>query len=161
MLRYARPMKADLDLSNAAIQRDLEGAQRALGVSVQTTQEQTASESGRVTTERTHRVTLPGSTSMRARFVRQGWAELAKKLFVKEVEVGEPSFDDAVYVATDTPDAVRALLAHGRVREALVALVSKDCIVDVGGADVVVTRRDALGDAGDEVAEALALAAHL
>ncbi len=152
--------QTDLDLSTTALKKDLDAAQRALGVTVRTAEEQTASPGGRVTTGRVHHVTLAG-TSVRARFVRQGWAELAKKVFVKEVEVGEKSFDDAVYIATDTQDAVRTLLGHARVREALVALVTKDCIVDVKEKELVVAHPDAHGRSDDEVAEALALAAHL
>ncbi|MBX7196720.1 MAG: hypothetical protein K1X94_32000 [Sandaracinaceae bacterium] len=153
--------QTDLDLSTTALKKDLDAAQRSLGVTVRTAEEQTASPGGRVSTGRVHHVTLASATSVRARFVRQGWAELAKKMFVKEVEVGEKSFDDAVYIATDTQDAVRTLLGHPRVREALMALVSKDCIVDVKERELVVAHPDAHGRSDDEVAEALAIAAHL
>jgi hypothetical protein len=114
-----------------------------------------------VSTTRTHHLVLAKVTPVRARFVKQGWAELAKKLFVKEVEVGEKAFDDAVYIATDTEDAVRTLLGAARVRAALVALAAKDCIVDIGSEELTITHPDAYGEPDDELAEALALAAHL
>ena len=153
--------KKDVDLSPEALEKDLDGAASALGVTITTRAEQHATASARVSTTRTHHLALRKATPVRARFVKQGWAELAKKLFVKEVEVGEKSFDDAVYIATDTEDAVRALLAATRVRAALVSLAAKDCIVDVSGSELMITHPDAYGDPAAELAEALALAAHL
>lgn len=130
-------------------------------MTITTKSEQHATASARVTTTRTHHLALSKATPVRARFVKQGWAQLAKKVFVKEVEVGEKAFDDAVYIATDTEDAVRTLLAAARVRAALVALAAKDCIVDVSGSELTITHPDAYGDPAAELAEALALAAHL
>ncbi len=153
---------SDLDLSASALRRDPAGPQKALGVSVETTEEKDASPGGRVTTTRVHHLPYGGRTSaVRARFVKQGWAELAKKMFVKEIEIGEKAFDDAVYIATDTQDATRKLVTEPRVREALVSLVGKDCIVDLDDDGLRVTHPDAMGDANDEVVEALALYAHL
>lgn len=151
----------DLDLSAQAIRRDLAAAASAIGVTITTTEEQHATPSARVSRVRTHHLALSGATPIRARFVKQGWAEVAKKLFVKEVEIGERAFDDAVYIATDTQDEVRALLGHPRAREAIVALVGQDCIVDVGERELIVTHPDAYADPDAEIAEGLALAAHL
>lgn len=151
----------DLDLSVETLKNDLAGAASKLGVKVTTKAEQHATASARVSTTRTHHLVLAKVTPVRARFVKQGWAELAKKLFVKEVEVGEKAFDDAVYIATDTEDAVRTLLGAARVRAALVALAAKDCIVDIGREELTITHPDAYGEPDDELAEALALAAHL
>ena len=151
----------DLDLSVDALKKDLAAAASRLDVKITTRSEQHATASARVSTTRTHHIALAKATPVRARFVKQGWAELAKKVFVKEVEVGDESFDDAVYIATDTQDAVRTLLGSTRVREALVALAGKDCIVDVGGSELTVTHPEAFGEPDDEIAEALALAAHL
>ena len=33
-----------------------------------------------------------------------------KKMFVKEIEIGEAAFDDAVYIATDTPELTRTFV---------------------------------------------------
>lgn len=146
-----------------ALAKDLEGAAARLGVRLEATEEREASDGGRVTVTHTLRVVLPeGASAVRARFVRQGWAERAKKIFVDEIEVGEPRFDDAVYIATDTPDATRALVGHARAREALVALAERDCVVDVRPGELVVVHEHALGGESErESALALALAAHL
>jgi hypothetical protein len=154
-------MTMDLDLSGEALKKDLGAAASRMGVRITTKAEQHAMPSARVSTTRTHHLALAKVTPVRARFVKQGWAELAKKLFVKEIEVGEKSFDDAVYIATDTEDAVRTLLTAARVRAALVALAAKDCIIDIGSEELTITHPDAYGDPDDELAEALALAAHL
>lgn len=142
--------------------RDLDGAKRALGAAMQLTEEQHALQSARVVTLRRIQVRLPpGATPIRARFVKQGWAELARKIFVKEVEVGERTFDDTVYVATETPDAVRALLGALRVRQAILALIGHDCVIDVEPDLLTVSHDDAVNNRDEEAAEALALFAHL
>ena len=142
--------------------RDLEAAKRALDAPLQVTEEQHALQSARVVTLRRIQVRLPvGATTIRARFVKQGWAELAKKIFVKEVEVGERTFDDTVYVATETPDAVRALLGALRVRQAVLALVERDCVIDVEPDVLTVSHDDAVNNRDEETAETLALFAHL
>ncbi|MBN8613300.1 MAG: hypothetical protein J0L92_22090 [Deltaproteobacteria bacterium] len=155
-------MSTDLDLSTDALRGDLSRAQAALGVSVETTEDKEASAGGRVMTTRTHHLPYGArTTTMRARFVKQGWAELAKKMFVKEIEIGDEAFDDAVYIATDTPELTRAFVGIARVREAIVSLVAKDCMIDVVDDELAVTRPDAIGSADEEIAEALALYAHL
>jgi len=151
-----------IDLDRAALVRDLDAAQQALGARLRRTEEQHAQANARVVTLRIFRVPLsPGTTDIQARFVKQGWAELAKKIFVKEVEVGEASFDDAVYVATATPDTVRAWLGAARVRQAILALVQSDCVVDVAPEELLVSHDDATTGGDEEAAETLALFAHL
>jgi hypothetical protein len=150
----------DIDLSTDALKKDLDAAQKAIGVTLETTEQKTLGGNDRHTQlERTFKVAL--ATKVRARFVKQGWSELAKKVFVKEVEIGDKGFDDAVYIATDTPDTVRMLLGHARAREALVALVKKDAIIDVSATELVAKIEDAYKTDGAEAAEVLALAACL
>jgi hypothetical protein len=153
---------ANIDLDTNALKKDLDAAQKALGVTLVTTEKKVLADNGaKAQTERTFEVTLAKATEVRARFVKQGWAERAKKVFVKEVEIGEKGFDDAVYIATDTPDAVRTLLKNARSQQALVALVKKDAIIDVSGTSLVVKIEDAYATDGAEAAESLALAACL
>lgn len=156
-------MANDLSLDQASLVKDLEGAQRALGIQLVVSEEREQGDHLRVSTRRTFRVALPaGAAEVRARFVRQGLAQEAKKLFVKEIEVGDKTFDDAVYIATDTADATRTLVNVPRVREALVALVKAGCQIDASAKELVVSQSDA-GSVGKEeqTAQVLALAAHL
>jgi hypothetical protein len=149
-----------IDLSTDALKKDLDAAQKALGVTLETKEEKTLGGNDRGTRlERTFRVAL--TTKIRAQFVKQGWSERAKKVFVKEVEIGEKGFDDAVYIATDTPDTVRTLLGHERARAALIALVKKDAIIDVSETELKAKIEDAYKTDGAEAAEVLALAACL
>jgi len=151
-----------VDLERTALMRDLDAAKKALNAPLQMTEEQHAQPNARVVTLRRFEVRLPaGATTIRARFVKQGWAELAKKLFVKEVEVGERTFDDAVYVATETPDAVRAFLGARRVRHAIAALIERDCVIDLEPASLTVSHDQAVSGGDEEAAETLALFAHL
>lgn len=152
-----------LSLDLASLVRDLEGAQSALGIRLAITEEAEQGAHLRVSTKRTYEVALPaGSPVVRARFVRQGLAQEAKKIFVKEIEVGEKVFDDAVYIATDTPDTTRALVTNARVQEALVALVKLDCVIDVRDGKLVVVNPEA-GTVGKdaESAQVIALASFL
>lgn len=148
------------DLARASLSADLTAAQARLGARIESKEEKRAQQNARVTRHREHHVALERG-GFAARFVKQGWAERAKKLFVQEVEVGDKRFDDAVYIATDAPDAVRAFLQHERVREALVALVQWDCVIDVTSTELVVSVDDAIARSEDEAAEALALYAFL
>jgi hypothetical protein len=151
-----------IDLDTHALKKDLDAAQKAIGVKLEITEQKTLGDNDRrMHLERTYKAPLASGSKVRARFVKQGWAERAKKVFVKEVEIGVKSFDDAVYIATDTPDEVRALLKHHRAQSALVALVKKDAIIDAGEKELVVHIEDAHKDDGAEAAEVLALAACL
>jgi hypothetical protein len=155
-------MTVEIDLSSEALLRDLGAAERALGVEVASSEEHVPTDGGRVDTTRTHHLPYGGrTTQMRARFVPQGVGERAQKRFVKEIEIGEASFDDAVYIATDTPELTRAFVGVARVRAALAWLVSEHCIVDVDDEGLTITRREARGSADEEIAHALALYAHL
>lgn len=73
----------------------------------------------------THIWTLPQSTQIQASFAREGFTKKLVKLFKKELQVGDPTFDDLVYISTDTRDATAALLAaedlRGVIKQLLLA----------------------------------------
>jgi hypothetical protein len=68
-------------------------------------------------------LTLPRATSVKASFAREGLGRKLIKVFKRELQTGDRAFDDAIYIATDTADATRALLADDRVRAAIAATV--------------------------------------
>jgi hypothetical protein len=149
-----------MDLDHAKLKADLEGAQRALGITLRRDQKSHI-EDGRVVRARTLEAKLPQPASVCASFVREGWIERAKKLFVDEVEVGSCWFDDLVYVVTSTNEATTNFLSRPRVQQALILLVDETRHVEVARDMVRVVDEDARDDGRDASAELLALAAHL
>jgi len=150
-----------IDLSHDALRADLTAAAASLGVHVQLAERREARQNARIALERTFHVTVAGVPPIRAKMAPQGLIEGVKKVFAKEVEAGDPAFDDAVYITTDTPDEVAALIAHPRAREALRILVEKGCVVDIARGAIDVTQREAEGPSEDEHAEILALVAYV
>ena len=59
-----------------------------------------------------------------ARFTREGMWEKLKKLFMREVQVGDPMFDDFVHVGTRDPESTLALLGHSGVQSVLMSLLA-------------------------------------
>lgn len=64
---------------------------------------------------------LPNDLHMR--FVPQGMHHTLLKWVVDEVEVGDPTFDDAVYVKTNDPERTATLLGDERVQSVLLGLL--------------------------------------
>lgn len=138
------------------LKADLEGAMRALDVSV--ARGQCADEQRGIA--RVITLTLPITTKVKARFMRERFVQRAKKLFVDEVEVGAAWFDDLIYVMTSTREATAEFLQHKRVQQALILLVDDARHVEVE--DQSVRLVDQEGREGrDAMAELLALAANL
>lgn len=61
---------------------------------------------------------------VRASFTREGAWEKLKKLFIREVQIGDPMFDEFIYVGTDDREATHAFLQHSGVQAVLMDLVS-------------------------------------
>jgi len=139
------------------LKADLDGAARALGVTV--AREQHLDDHQR--RARTVTVKLPQPTGVCARFVRESFVRRAEKLFVKEVEVGSAWFDDLIFVITSTRRETAAFLAAKRVQQALILLVDDDRHVQVEGDEVKLIDDDARDDGRDALAELLALTKHL
>ncbi|MCA9609591.1 MAG: hypothetical protein KC619_28530 [Myxococcales bacterium] len=64
---------------------------------------------------------LPFTLSLR----REGFVQRVGKLFVREPSVGDPRFDEAVYIRSDDPDAAEALLASEGLREVVLHVLSE------------------------------------
>lgn len=80
--------------------------------------------------------TLPAPCAVRASFGREVLKHKLIKLFKKEIQVGDPHFDDAVYISTDTPDATNAFLESPRVREIIASMVGAGGAIGIEGATV-------------------------
>jgi hypothetical protein len=150
-----------ISLEHDRLKADLAAAQNALGVRVEKSETNMPSITGRNARERVVCVTLPKSSNINARFVREGLLERAKKWIVDEVEVGSAIFDDLIYIITNTREATSALLMHPRVQQALLLLVDETRHVEIEGEQLRVVDDYAPDDGKDALAEALAIAAHL
>lgn len=153
--------RMQISLEHDKLKADLAGAAQALGVKVVRNETKRPSLTGRLDRHCTLLVSLPRVTGVNARFVREGFIERAKKLFVDEVEVGSAVFDDLIYVVTSTRAATAKLVEHGRVQQALLLLVDESRHVEVEGDEIRIVDDDARDDGRDATAEALALAAYL
>ncbi len=78
-------------------------------------------------------VTLATPTPVVASFAREGLGHKLKKLVKKELQTGDRAFDDAVFIATDTPAATAALLVDPAVRAAIAAIVTAEGAIAIDG----------------------------
>lgn len=85
-----------------------------------------------VTGERTSSLTtrvwgaIPFDLALSAHISPEDWFRKVQKLFGKELQVGDPAFDDAMYIQTDTPDALAEALRSEGLRAAILHAVGTD-----------------------------------
>jgi hypothetical protein len=144
-------------LDHHVLKTDTAGIAAAAGIVLRISEQVDPTVSGRLLRERAYNATLPVSTGIEARFVREGWLERAKKHFVHELEVGSATFDDAIYVVTSTRERTATFLANERVQQALLLLVDATRCVEVHGDRLSVLDDDAPDDGADALTELLAL----
>lgn len=96
---------------------------------------------------------LPREARLKASFSKEGLGTKLVKLFKKELQTGDPAFDDVVYVSTDTSDATAAFLSDPSLRATIAELV------DSGGVQIEGTTVscELLGKMQNEPAELLRL----
>ena len=90
-------------------------------------------------------VTLPKSTGVEATFSQEGFADKVLKLFKKEIQVGDPLFDEQVHIKTDTVDQTEALLQSSDLRAIIERVVVNGGAIEIDGNKVkidVATRQD-------------------
>jgi hypothetical protein len=151
-----------INLDRAALLADLNGALATLGAELSHREWKDLAPNGRVVQHRSVEGKLPSQhRKIHARFVHQGLVELAKKAFVKEIEVGVSDFDDHIYVATDTRQTTAELIAIRRVQQALMLLVGQSGEVDVEDGVIQVEQTDPSCSLDEARAEVIALLAHL
>jgi len=78
--------------------------------------------------------TLPKSTEIQATFSRESLATKVLKVFKKEIQTGDPLFDEAVHIKTDTAEPTTALLESTVVRASIESLVINHGALELAGA---------------------------
>lgn len=69
--------------------------------------------------------TLPGPATFQAAFGPENFGKKLVKIFKKEIQMDDASFDDAVYVSTSDEENTRAFLSDSTTRENIAALITE------------------------------------
>jgi hypothetical protein len=77
--------------------------------------------------------TLPKSTGVQARFSRENLRTSLRKVFKKELQMGDPLFDEVVHIETDTLDAATKLLESIVVRASIESLIVNGGALELAG----------------------------
>lgn len=78
-------------------------------------------------------VTLPKSTGVEATFSQEGFADKVLKIFTKEIQVGDPLFDEQVHIKTDTMEQTEALLQSSDLRAIIERVVVGGGAIEIDG----------------------------
>jgi hypothetical protein len=68
----------------------------------------------------------------------QGNRTKLHKLFAHEIQIGDKTFDDLVWIKTNTPETTRAFLSLGSVQRAISELVEMKAEIEIDEARVYV-----------------------
>ena len=89
------------------------------------------------------RYTLPKSTGVEATFSYEGMTERLVKIFKKEIQTGDPLFDEHVHIKTDTEGATEKLLQSSELRAIVEGIVAEGGAVEIDGAKVKIELKGA------------------
>lgn len=78
-------------------------------------------------------VTLPKSTGVEATFSREGFADKVLKIFKREIQIGDPLFDEHVHIKTDTTEATEALLQSSDMRAIIERVITEGGAIEIDG----------------------------
>ncbi|HEY5926175.1 MAG TPA: hypothetical protein VIV11_31035 [Kofleriaceae bacterium] len=78
-------------------------------------------------------VSLPKSTGVEATFDREGFADKVFKIFKKEIQAGDPLFDEHVHIKTDTTEATEALLQSSDMRAIIERVITNGGAIEIDG----------------------------
>ena len=123
----------------------------AIGVRVQaSTLTQTTEIAGHKTTKEfaVFTMALPVAPKVQASFSREGIVSKVVKIFKKELQVGDKTFDDVVYVSTATPAPTAAFLANGDIQTTILLAVTDGGSIEIEGQRM--TAKMPFGDAKTE-----------
>jgi hypothetical protein len=81
-------------------------------------------------------VTLPRSTGVEATFTPEGFSDKLLKLFKREIQIGDPIFDQEVHIKTDTDETTTALLQSADMRAIIERVVTGGGAIEIDGATV-------------------------
>jgi hypothetical protein len=80
--------------------------------------------------------TLPKPMAIQATFAHEGLGEKLVKIFRKEIQTGDPLFDEAVHIKTETTGATTALLESTDVRAIIERVIVNGGAIEIDGAFV-------------------------
>src|SRR5689334_10804045 len=78
-------------------------------------------------------VTLPKSTGVAATFTSEGFGDKLLKIFKKEIQVGDPLFDEQVHIKTDTVEQTEALLQSSDLRAIIERVIVNGGAIEIDG----------------------------
>jgi len=82
--------------------------------------------------------TLPEPSQLKASFGKEAVLKKIVKIFSKELQVGDPAFDDKVYISTSDPEKTGHFLQNEDVRNLIAEFVGEGGAVEIEGARVMV-----------------------
>lgn len=82
--------------------------------------------------------TLPKSTAVQATFDHEGLGDKLLKIFTREIQVGDPLFDEHVHIKTDTLDETTKLLDSYELRAIIERVVVHGGAIEIDGQTVKV-----------------------
>lgn len=81
----------------------------------------------------TYAWTLPATSDLKVAFAKEGVGKKLIKLFTRELQTGDVSFDDLVYISTKDQARVATLLADDDVRATILDVVSRGGAISLDG----------------------------
>lgn len=81
-------------------------------------------------------VTLPKSTGVQATFTAEGFSDKLLKIFKKEIQIGDPIFDQEVHIKTDTTDETTKLLQSNDLRAIVERVITNGGAIEIDGSTV-------------------------
>lgn len=78
-------------------------------------------------------VKLPKSTGVEASFTHEGLADKLVKIFKREIQIGDPLFDEHVLIKTDTKEATEALLQSTDLRAIIERVIVNGGAIEIDG----------------------------
>lgn len=81
---------------------------------------------------------LVTQSKIQASFTREGLSKKLVKLFKKEIEVGDPKFDDIVYVSTDTPEETAAFLKLPDIQTTILSAVANGGSIEIDERQILI-----------------------
>lgn len=80
---------------------------------------------------------LPADTGIQAAFSQEKIGKKLLKIFTKELQTGDQTFDDAVYISTKSSEKTTALLADQNVRDIIFGVAAVGGTISVEGQRLV------------------------
>jgi hypothetical protein len=83
-------------------------------------------------------VEVPHPSDISAKLQYEGFSAKLHKLFEHEIQIGDKTFDDLVWIRTNSPETTRAVLSLSGVQSAVSELIEMKAVIDIEEARVYV-----------------------